>query len=245
MDLLYGYDKRHSYMEQTDMVDFLDPNDMFHAHMVRFENDWLNSFLDDPVLNDRMMTDAMQPPLIKSEHSYSINDNEPGSPLQLQSHEDMDSHLFSSNTALDLTMKPSSSSHGTCDTTHPDAFLTVTTTASMLNMTRQPTIIVTTSTPTSAESSSFYTTDNITFPTIQIKHEPGDFLDQIHEQNVNLESIILPPTPPGSSGSDSEGSRSPQISAPSSPMGQASYRHSSSLSPVSDTTFTQPLFINP
>lgn len=52
-----------------------------------FENDWLNSFLDDPVLNDRMMTDAMQPPLIKSEHSYSINDNEPTSPLQLQNQE--------------------------------------------------------------------------------------------------------------------------------------------------------------
>lgn len=47
---------------------------------VGYESDWLNSFLDDPVLNDKMMSDAMNPPCIKSEHSYSINDNEPGSP---------------------------------------------------------------------------------------------------------------------------------------------------------------------
>lgn len=60
-----------------------------------FENDWLNSFLDDPVLNDKMMTDAMQPPCIKSEHSYSINDNDPGSPLELNNQEGRLSMLLS------------------------------------------------------------------------------------------------------------------------------------------------------
>lgn len=34
--------------------------------------DWLDSFLEDPVLNDRMMSDALQPQQpISNEHSYS------------------------------------------------------------------------------------------------------------------------------------------------------------------------------
>lgn len=49
------------------------------------DNDWLNSLFDDPVLNDKMMTEAVQPPCIKSEHSYSItnSDHNPASPLPL------------------------------------------------------------------------------------------------------------------------------------------------------------------
>lgn len=46
------------------------------------DNDWLDSLFEDPVLNDKMITDAVQPPRIHSEHSYSINDNSvPSSPL--------------------------------------------------------------------------------------------------------------------------------------------------------------------
>lgn len=48
------------------------------------DNDWLDSLFEDPVLNDKMITDAVQPPRIHSEHSYSINDNSvPSSPLGL------------------------------------------------------------------------------------------------------------------------------------------------------------------
>ena len=40
------------------------------------EDEWFNSFFEDPVLNDKMITDAAQPPRINSEHSYSsINDS--------------------------------------------------------------------------------------------------------------------------------------------------------------------------
>ena len=48
------------------------------------DNDWFDSLFEDPVLNDKMITDAAQPPRIKSEHSYSINDTSvPSSPLGL------------------------------------------------------------------------------------------------------------------------------------------------------------------
>ena len=40
------------------------------------DDEWFNSFFVDPVLNDKMITDAAQPPHIKSEHSYStMNEN--------------------------------------------------------------------------------------------------------------------------------------------------------------------------
>ena len=39
--------------------------------------DWLDSFLEDPVLNDRMMSDALQPAQpISNEHSYSLANND-------------------------------------------------------------------------------------------------------------------------------------------------------------------------
>lgn len=46
-------------------------------------DDWLNSLFEDPVLNDKMITDAVPAPRIQSEHSYSINNENPGSPLGL------------------------------------------------------------------------------------------------------------------------------------------------------------------
>jgi len=47
------------------------------------DNDWLNSLFEDPVLNDKMITEAAQPPRIQNEHSYSINNEIPPSPLGL------------------------------------------------------------------------------------------------------------------------------------------------------------------
>ncbi|KAH9525065.1 Cyclic AMP-responsive element-binding protein 3-like protein 1 [Bulinus truncatus] len=251
MDTLYGHDSNLEYLEEPDDVDFFDASDIFHSHVtgfpspdnVGYENDWLNSFLDDPVLNDKMMSDAMNPPCIKSEHSYSINDNEPGSPNNQQ--EDIETDIFSNTAALDLTMKPVQTIK--CEPMNTDSILAVATsspTTTTFSVTsRQPTIIVTTTSSPSTSSTSFFTNDTISFPNIQIKEEQVDCLDQGSEQTVNLESILLPPTPPGSSGSDSDGSQSPQRSAPSSPIRQT-YRHSSS-SPLSGKPYSQPFFVNP
>lgn len=60
---------------------------------------------------------------------------------------------------------------------------------------------------------------------------------------LGFESITLPPTPPSSNTSDSEGSLSPQRSAPSSPI-----RPVSVTKPVQSNNnkhITQPLFTNP
>lgn len=48
-----------------------------------YMDDWLNSLFEDPVLNDKMITEAVPSPRIQSEHSYSINNDLPQSPLAL------------------------------------------------------------------------------------------------------------------------------------------------------------------
>ena len=47
------------------------------------DSDWLDNFFDDPVLNDRMISDALQPAPgqqstggVQSEHSYSLHGNQ-------------------------------------------------------------------------------------------------------------------------------------------------------------------------
>lgn len=50
------------------------------------DGDWLDNFLIDPVLNDRMISDAMQPQNVQSEHSYSLakGETQSESPLNLK-----------------------------------------------------------------------------------------------------------------------------------------------------------------
>ena len=48
------------------------------------DNDWLDSFFEDPVLNDRMISDALQPPHIQSEHSYSLANSPEGQAVKTE-----------------------------------------------------------------------------------------------------------------------------------------------------------------
>ncbi|XP_046332115.2 cyclic AMP-responsive element-binding protein 3-like protein 1 isoform X2 [Haliotis rufescens] len=248
MDVLYGTDHKLGDMEDSDMTDFLD-SDMFNTHSMApdnyMDNDWLSSFFDDPVLNDKMITDAAQPPCIKSEHSYSLNDQSPGSPLGLAKIEDIDSDFMGSPNALDLSQKSFGSAGSPSvivkqESMDNDPLLTsAPNTCTTTSFTKQPTIVLATPTSTIAP-------DQPVFPQITVKQEPPDTFD-ISEQTVDvvtvtMEQIILPPTPPSSASSDSEGSQSPQRSAPSSPIrGISSSRQTHHV--TSAKALSQPLFI--
>ena len=69
------------------------------------DGDWLDNFLIDPVLNDRMISDAMQPQNVQSEHSYSLAKGEghSESPLNLKMESKNDKGRFNKN----LTRLPS------------------------------------------------------------------------------------------------------------------------------------------
>lgn len=233
------------------------------------DHDWFNSLLEDPVLNDKMITDAVPSPRITSEHSYSLNNDQSlnssiGALCKIDDFgKDIDVDIFDSNHgALDLSQKAynsaqitvkqepvenetdngvSSNSNNNVDpsinghsvNTGPNiSSCTMTHTASN----NQPTIIFSTATKCQIK------TEPQILSAISIKSEPNEFMDTSPDHS-GFESITLPPTPPSSNTSDSEGSLSPQRSAPSSPI-----RPVSVTKPVQSNNnkhITQPLFTNP
>ncbi|XP_060076354.1 cyclic AMP-responsive element-binding protein 3-like protein 2 [Ylistrum balloti] len=272
MDLLYESDHNICDLEDPDMGEILD-HDAFQSPSSTsseggYMDDWLNSLFEDPVLNDKMITEAVPSPRIQSEHSYSINNEIPQSPLGLPNMdsnvEDLDSTFFSTTQALDLSSSKTASVSAVATSqsisalkSEPvelaDPMLTTVTTMTTRTSTttRQPTIIL--ATTSSSASKIQYTTGSATpvitqaaqsvlAPTVTIKAEPFDLMDNQMEQTVNMDSLMMPPTPPSSASSDSDGSLSPSRSAPSSPVRQLPYaRHPS----PSSKTFSQPIFTNP
>lgn len=250
MDILYDSDHKLGDMEDSPMGEILDHENFQTPTSLSsdgyMDNDWLDSLFEDPVLNDKMITDAVQPPRIHSEHSYSINDNSvPSSPLGIGKLEDLDCEFFGSNQALDLTNKttPLLTQEPVMKTEMEavDPMLTTVTTMTTrtLTMTKQPTIIL------AATPSQLHPQHSVSSPIVTIKTEPVDHFSDAMEQTVNVDSLIMPPTPPSSASSDSEGGQSPQPSAPSSPIRQLPLsRHSHS--PTSNSkSFSQPLFTSP
>ncbi|XP_052241716.1 cyclic AMP-responsive element-binding protein 3-like protein 1 isoform X1 [Dreissena polymorpha] len=250
MDLLYGSDHKFNDLDE-DMNELLD-NDVFQSPSTtdsgpsyNMNDDWFDSFFVDPVLNDKMITDAAQPPHIKCEHSYStMNDNSLSSSDELGDIgkiEDLESDLLIRNGALDLSMKTTSALKDIKQESlghHDPLILTTTATPTVLTRTitvpkQQPTIILASSQGHSMLSERSFLSK------FTVKTEPQDTSD--NEVNVDT----LPPTPPSSNNSDSDSCPSPHRSAPSSPVrhfpysrptdrGSSSYS-SSSLSPTGST----------
>ncbi|KAK3602981.1 hypothetical protein CHS0354_016796 [Potamilus streckersoni] len=263
MDVLYGGSDQKLCDLEEEMNDFLD-QDVFPSPtstpMENYvDNDWFNSFFEDPVLNDKMITEAAQPPRIQSEHSYSLhNEHNPTSPLDgFVKMEELDSEfLVASSNAIDLTMK-TSMPQITCvmknEPIETDPKFAISTAAPTVmtrtfTVTKQPTIILATSALNQMQS------ERSVLPKITVKQEPQDFLEQInYVQSASMDCMDLPPTPPSSTGSDSDSCHSPQNSAPSSPIHQlplsrqhdlSSSSSSSSLSPTCKQ-ISHPLFTNP
>lgn len=253
MDILYDSDHKLGEMEDSSMGEILDHENFQSPTSLSsdgyMDNDWLDSLFEDPVLNDKMITDAVQPPRIHSEHSYSINDNSvPSSPLGLGKLEDLDSEFFGSNQALDLTNKTTlnpgqeqvvkTEMEPEMEAMDPMLTTVTTMTTRTVTVTKQPTIIL-----AAAGNHQLHPQHSVSPPIVTIKTEPADQLSDAMEQTVNVDSLIMPPTPPSSASSDSEGGQSPQPSAPSSPIRQLPLsRHSHS--PTSKS-YSQPLFTSP
>lgn len=249
-------------------MNFLD-NDMFQPTPAltpgSYEDDeWFNSFFEDPVLNDKMITDAAQPPRINSEHSYSSSMSDASSPLSDDGKlEDFDCEFLINNTALDLTKKAAMTSVVKTEPvvkSEPEDIdidpIQMTSTASPTILTRtftvtkqQPTIIL--ASPGNGHSTAL--SERSVLPTITVKQEPPDAYDAY--ETVNVDSLVLPPTPPSSNNSDSDSCPSPQRSAPNSPVRQHPYTRqhhspsslsSCSLSPTGSSSkyYNQPLITN-
>lgn len=238
------------------------------------DNDWfMNSIFGDQdlVYNDKNLGETAPQPCIKSEHSYSSNNLSPTSPFTLAKGEEPDIAVFhSQNASTDLNQSGQLVQHTTpgphpqhikCESPSSDPLLSAMVTSdSTPTFTHAPTIILATTTTSSAVPA--YGSQSV-FPTatVHIKTDPADTIECLQEQTVNMDTVVLPPTPPSSNGSDSDGSQSPQRSAPNSPQRQSPVRlyhyqtfhrhhhHHASSSDIDSClaghTFSQPLFLSP
>lgn len=131
---------------------------------------------------------------------------------------------------------------------------------------KQPTIILATTQQSSSVASSsssmqFSSTsslvnsikqEHVVLPGVNIKVEPSDTASNVSspEHSTMYDSIGLPPTPPSSSNSDSDGSLSPQQSAPPSPIRHGhqflrQHVHTQHTLGGASAALSQPLFTSP
>ncbi|XP_022254303.1 cyclic AMP response element-binding protein A-like [Limulus polyphemus] len=207
------------------------------------EPDW-QTILDNQsiILHDRMMTDAVQSPRIQSEHSYSlsVSDDLQGSALSIspsmkleEYDKDLESECFPAipmTTAtgqtdfsgiITIKQEPSSSPPRTpsplptlsssvtdllTTATLSSIALTSTSSSSQQSLLKQPSIVLTARSNSAAKAFEDY---RMVIPKLNIKLESA----------ASSVGFSLPPTPPSSNGSDSDGSVSPvhSFTLPTSP----------------------------
>ncbi|XP_064627224.1 cyclic AMP-responsive element-binding protein 3-like protein 2 [Lineus longissimus] len=263
---MYCFDRKLNEFGDGDFNDLLDHDIFDSSHTMptmnlddqySMDQDWLNSLFEDPVvLNDKMMSEAMQPPRITSEHSYSLsNNNSPSSPLDLNTNckaeplgSDMETEIFIQSKPTDMTKK-TISEHETKTTIKQE--ITTTTdelhetetkpTSQMTCYMKQPTIVLATNRLPQQQpnQTTILRQERLIIPKLNIKVEPLDCVDAM---DTGIDNVSLPPTPPSSNGSDSDGSLSPQRSCPSSPVRQTvQARHHHAYKAITQPLFTSPI----
>ncbi|XP_063303645.1 cyclic AMP-responsive element-binding protein 3-like protein 2 isoform X1 [Pelobates fuscus] len=203
--------------------------------------DVLGQLMGDPFLNDKyeMMEVEMNPsspsPMIKAEHSYSLcGDSRPQSPFTHGSSDDnfSDADLPGDEWCLSGELTTSKIKMEMPLEENPGLTPSVTLTTSTIPA--PPEIEVQPQLPASDENK---TLNPKLLPQIKLEpHEVDQFLNLCPKEAASTDTLQLPPTPPSSHGSDSEGCQSPSRSLPpSSPVqsqscGKVTARSPSALS---------------
>uniref|UniRef100_A0A8D2L708 cAMP responsive element binding protein 3 like 1 n=1 Tax=Varanus komodoensis TaxID=61221 RepID=A0A8D2L708_VARKO len=189
-------------------VHFSESFDHFSENMEDFSNELFNSFFDDPMLAEKnpLLDMDLDPPTpgIQAEHSYSLSgDSAPQSPLMPVKTEENANELENGMWSLqhklcsimvkqEQNMAPE----------HPEPHLPANV-VPMLNLNPLQRLPVPDETPIEMT------------PQPVIKAEPKEVNQFL---NVPTDDLVqMPPTPPSSHGSDSDGSQSPRSLPPSSP----------------------------
>ncbi|XP_016161546.1 PREDICTED: cyclic AMP-responsive element-binding protein 3-like protein 2 isoform X2 [Ficedula albicollis] len=196
---------------------FLSPQH-FTEFLDEFSPDVLGQLLNDPFLSEKNeimeveLSPASPAPLIQAEHSYSLcGDSRPQSPLTHISTDDNFNEGDLENEewrlATEFTSAAIKTEPGLCETSGLAPSVTLTITAMSLEG-EQPEL----------------QTDAVMKPLMQkvlpeIKLEPHEVDQFLNLSSKEVDPLHLPPTPPSSHGSDSEGGQSPARSLPpSSPV---------------------------
>jgi len=227
------------------------------------DSEWLDNFLDDPVLNDCMMSDALQPVHVQSEHSYSLT-NEEGQNHTNNKAADFENDIIQpidpSTTAIKrepvmkgqslLVKKEPCHNEKALEADRCDSIVNTkdispsNTQNNMCYQTslRQPTIILAAN--PHIDSSNMKHDSNV-FSNINIKVEPAESITSSPpsspEHHGSYDSIRLPPTPPSSNSSDSEGGLSPRRASPCHLRHQSMTRQQAIKSVTQSQLFSSPI----
>ncbi|XP_020853720.1 cyclic AMP-responsive element-binding protein 3-like protein 2 isoform X1 [Phascolarctos cinereus] len=230
---LLHWDRKLSELSEPVDSDNLMYNTHFTELLDEFSQNVLGQLLNDPFLSEKNEMMEVEPspaspaPLIQAEHSYSLcGDSRPQSPLTHMSAEDTFNEANLAGEEWCLTSATIKTEPILCES--PGLVPSVTLT------------IAAAPAPLGSEDPQLQNDDEVKSPSLKIlpkiklePHEVDQFLNFSSKEAV-VEHLHLPPTPPSSHGSDSEGSQSPSPSlTPSSPTqgpGKMTSRSASALS---------------
>ncbi|XP_053113423.1 cyclic AMP-responsive element-binding protein 3-like protein 2 isoform X2 [Hemicordylus capensis] len=214
-DLLH-WDRKLSELSEPADTDALLYNTHFTELLDEFSQDVLGQLLNDPFLSDKneMMEVELSPaspaPLIQAEHSYSLcGDSRPQSPLTHISADDnfneadLESEEWCLGTELTSTTIKTEPTAGEVPGLAPSVSLTVAPTPMALEGEG----------PQLQDDNMAKPLNHTALPEIKLEpHEVDQFLN-LSSKEV-MDTLHMPPTPPSSHGSDSEGGQSPTRSLP-------------------------------
>ncbi|XP_039917754.1 cyclic AMP-responsive element-binding protein 3-like protein 2 isoform X2 [Hirundo rustica] len=215
---LLHWDRKLSELCEPADPDTLLSRTHFTEFLDEFSPDVLGQLLNDPFLSEKNevmeveLSPASPAPLIQAEHSYSLcGDSRPQSPLTHISTDDNfnEGDLENEEWCLATEFTPAAikTEPGLCETSGLAPSVSLTVTATSLEE-EQPEL----------------QTDALMKPLTQkvlpeIKLEPHEVDQFLNLSSKEVDPLHLPPTPPSSHGSDSEGGQSPARSLPpSSPI---------------------------
>ncbi|XP_015280202.1 PREDICTED: cyclic AMP-responsive element-binding protein 3-like protein 2 [Gekko japonicus] len=213
---LLQWDRKLSELSEPVDSDALLCSTHFTELLDEFSQDILGQLLNDPFLSEKNelmevdLSPASPAPLIQAEHSYSLcGDSRPQSPLTHISTDDNfneaeleneDWGLGSDLDSAPIKMEPAV---GPAPGLTPSVSLTATTSAMTLEEEESP----------MQEDGTAKPLNHKTLPEIKLEpHEVDQFLNLSSKEVVD--TLHMPPTPPSSHGSDSEGGQSPTRSLP-------------------------------
>ncbi|XP_053263418.1 cyclic AMP-responsive element-binding protein 3-like protein 2 isoform X1 [Podarcis raffonei] len=213
---LLHWDRKLSELSEPVDSDALLYSTHFTELLDEFSQDVLGQLLNDPFLSDKdeimevELSPASPAPLIQAEHSYSLcGDSRPQSPLTHISADDNFNEADLENDNWCLGSELSSATIKTEPTTGdapglaPSVSLTATSSPASLEAEE----------PQMQDDGMTKLLSHKAFPEIKLEpHEVDQFLNLSSKEA--MDTLHMPPTPPSSHGSDSEGGQSPTRSLP-------------------------------
>ncbi|XP_067946208.1 cyclic AMP-responsive element-binding protein 3-like protein 1 [Watersipora subatra] len=233
-------------IEETNCDGGFESADIDVENLGELNTNWLDIF-DDPVLNDKMMTEAMTNPAVKFEHSYSIGKNKAGASQTVKNEPSLSQHItLEEHTGP--AINPKFLEIDASETQRPRVqTVTVTKQEPRIIVKNEPIIIE--ARRQSQQQSLLKSSSILVRKQLQPKSDVMTVNPQRYEMvtqhmsddlDEGIYLNVMPMTPPGSS-SDSDGGLSPRESPTPSPVRQVVFKSNQRELNPATAIYSQPI----